>query len=101
VKLEEASASYVRPQDVTRPLDNRRIKTFLKKRLREKAQLVTGMTWDQLLNNYYDTFEIVGSPSRGTASLSLRDARICVGMGTGTRYPEIKLGFMQCDLFEQ
>jgi hypothetical protein len=99
MKLEEAQATYVLPGEATGKLVNRRIKTHLKKRLREKAELVTGRTWQKLGDEYSAEFYIEGSPARGNATLVMRAAGGCYGMGA-TPPPELKLGFRQRELFD-
>lgn len=99
MKLEEAQASYIRPEEATGKLVNRRIKTYLKKVLREKVKVLTGESWQELDRVYSHEFIIEGSPTRGTAILHMRAANGCYGMGARPA-PELKIGFFQKDLFE-
>lgn len=99
MRFEEAQATYVLPAEASGKLVNRRIKTHLKKRLREKAELATGRTWQQLNEEYKTEFHIEGSPARGSAILVMRAANSCSGMGA-TPPPELKLSFHQWELFD-
>lgn len=99
MKLEEAQAAYVQPGEATGKLVNRRIKTYLKKVLREKVEVLTGKRWDELDREYSSDFLIDGSPSRGTAVLHMRAASGCYGMGARPA-PELRIGFFQRELFE-
>ena len=99
MKLEEAQAVYVRPGEATGKLVNRRIKTYLKKVLREKAEVLTGKSWQELDLDYRAEFIIEGSPGRGTAALHMTAGGGCYGMGK-QRPQDIKIGFFQRELFE-
>lgn len=65
MKLEEAQASYIRPKEATSKLVNRRIKTYLKKVIREKTEVFTGKSWQELDLDYRAEFIIEGSPVAG------------------------------------
>lgn len=99
MELEAAQAIYVRPGEATGKLVNRHIKTYLKKVLREKVEVLTGKRWDELDREYSHEFVIEGSPSRGTAILNMRAASGCYGMGARPA-PELRIGFFQRELFE-
>lgn len=99
MKLSEAKAIYIPKSETTTPRNNRQIKTYLKKTIRAKTEVLLGMEWKRIQYNYNPEFLIQGSPKGGAATLILRSGNTCTGFG-GVRRPKIELGFRQMDLFE-
>lgn len=95
MKLSEAVAMYKDPKE--RPLDNRAIKTALKKELRFKAELLLEKPWAKIIYDYDGDYEIWGHPNSGWARLTLRDNRVCVR----SPRPNIIIAFLQKELLEE
>lgn len=99
MKLQEATESYVTPEEYSGKHANRRIKTFLKAELRKLAEKELDESWDRIATYYRDTFSIEGSPEEGSASLSLKSAQACHGFGSSRR-ENLRIELPQRELFE-
>lgn len=86
--------------DDSKPLDNRRIRTQLKKGLRRKIELALGMDWNQISDIYNVSYSFWGSPQTGHAAVILKDATVCYGFGAVMR-PSIHFALQQRKLFEK
>lgn len=99
MKLSEARAAYVEKSPESKPLDNRRIKTYLKAELRKRAEALIGDSWQTITDNYSTDFKFWGSPNTGWVELYLKDSTVCYGFGAIQR-PPMRIGFRQRDLFQ-
>lgn len=91
---------YKRRTADSKPLDNRRIRTQLKKALRQRIELALGMDWNQISGIYNVSYSFWGSPQTGYATVLLKDATVCYGFGAVMR-PSIRFGMRQRELFEK
>jgi hypothetical protein len=99
LRFTEAKAAYIPKGPTSRPLDNRRIRTFLKSELRRRAENLLEQPWQKIVYDYTAVFTVTGSPSAGTATLALTDGNLCHGFGSRQK-PQLRIGFSQRDLFE-
>lgn len=91
---------YKHRTDDSKPLDNRRIRTQLKKSLRQRIELALGMDWNQISYNYDVSYSFWGNPQTGHAAVILKDATVCYGFGAVMR-PTIRFALRQSELFEK
>lgn len=98
--LQEAKVIYKPRTADSRPLDNRRIRTQLKRELRRRIELALGANWNQISKNYRAHYLIWGNPQTGTAEIFLKDSTVCYGFGAVMR-PSIRFALPQRELFEQ
>jgi len=99
--LEEARLIY-RPRTAdSRPLDNRRIRTQLRKSLRRRAELALAMSWNEISMIYRHYYLIEGTPDRGTATIVLDPDQLMRYIPREERRPQVRIGLYQRELFEK